>query len=73
MDFGEALKRLKAGEQVSREGWNGKGQFVVILDDPLGEMFAVPVLALATVPGVYVPWVASQTDILASDWMAVKA
>ncbi len=72
MDFSEALTRLKNGEQVSREGWNGKGQFVVILNDPLGEMFSVPVLALATVPGVYVPWVASQTDILADDWIAVQ-
>ena len=28
-DFGEALKALKAGKRVSREGWNGKGLFVV--------------------------------------------
>lgn len=28
-DFGEALKELKAGKRVSREGWNGKGLFVV--------------------------------------------
>lgn len=28
-DFGEALKALKDGKRVSREGWNGKGLFVV--------------------------------------------
>lgn len=29
MDFGEAVKALKDGKKVVREGWNGKGMFVV--------------------------------------------
>ena len=29
MDFGEALKALKAGTRVARSGWNGPGMFVV--------------------------------------------
>lgn len=29
MNFGEAIKALKRGEVVQREGWNGKGLFVV--------------------------------------------
>lgn len=28
MDFGEALKVLKAGGRVAREGWNGKGMWI---------------------------------------------
>lgn len=28
MDFGKALAALKAGEKVSRHGWNGKGQYI---------------------------------------------
>lgn len=28
-DFGEALKAVKSGKRISREGWNGKGMFVV--------------------------------------------
>lgn len=28
-DFGEALKAVKAGKRITREGWNGKGLFVV--------------------------------------------
>ncbi len=28
MNFSEALQSLKNGFRVSREGWNGKGQFV---------------------------------------------
>lgn len=27
--FGEALRRLKTGQKVARNGWNGKGMFVV--------------------------------------------
>lgn len=27
--FGDAIRRLKAGQKVARKGWNGKGMFVV--------------------------------------------
>lgn len=29
MIFGDALEAVKSGYKISREGWNGKGQFVV--------------------------------------------
>jgi hypothetical protein len=29
MNFGEALQAAKSGRKIAREGWNGKGQFVV--------------------------------------------
>jgi hypothetical protein len=29
MDIGEAIKAAKSGEKVSREGWNGKGMWIV--------------------------------------------
>ena len=29
MNFGQALEALKQGKKVTREGWNGKGMFVV--------------------------------------------
>ena len=29
LTFGEALEAVKAGKKISREGWNGKGLFVV--------------------------------------------
>ena len=29
MDFGTVLKLLKQGLKIAREGWNGKGMFVV--------------------------------------------
>jgi hypothetical protein len=28
MSFGDALKALKAGEKISRAGWNGRGMFL---------------------------------------------
>ena len=28
MDFGEAIKALKAGKAVARKGWNGKGIYL---------------------------------------------
>lgn len=30
MNFSEALDLLKQGSKLQREGWNGKGQFVVM-------------------------------------------
>lgn len=29
LDFSEALKQVKAGKRIARDGWNGKGMFVV--------------------------------------------
>lgn len=31
MDFGRALNALRSGEKLRRAGWNGKGQFVVMM------------------------------------------
>ena len=30
MNFGEAIAALKAGKKVTREGWNGKGMFLLM-------------------------------------------
>lgn len=31
MNFGFAIEALKAGKKVAREGWNGKGMFIVLM------------------------------------------
>lgn len=31
MNFGKAIEALKLGSKVAREGWNGKGQWVVMM------------------------------------------
>lgn len=30
MDFGDALRALKAGQRISRAGWNGKGMWLAL-------------------------------------------
>lgn len=67
--FSEALYRLKAGEKVSRTGWNGKGMWIKLsrTDWPHWR----PFLFMKTVDDQHVPWVASQTDLLAEDWITV--
>lgn len=66
--FGWALEQLKAGERVCRSGWNGKGMYVQLqMPDTLSKMKR-PYLYMYPVDGALVPWVASQTDLLAEDW-----
>lgn len=31
MNFGQAIEALKEGKKVLREGWNGKGMFIVLM------------------------------------------
>lgn len=31
MDFGEAIRNLKAGKRVARAGWNGKGMWLALM------------------------------------------
>ena len=31
MTFGEAIEALKLGQKVAREGWNGKGMWLVLV------------------------------------------
>ncbi len=90
MNFGQALEAMKAGKKVAREGWNGKGMFIFLMDGyPLGipantatrhalglnEGDHVKVrayIAMRDAQGMIVPgWLASQTDMLAEDWMEV--
>ena len=68
MTFGMAIEALKYGRRVARAGWNGKGQFVfLIVPDKMG-VNSLPYLSISTVTGDVVPWLASQTDVLATDW-----
>ena len=33
MNFGQAIEALKRGQKVSREGWNGKGMWIVLMPE----------------------------------------
>jgi len=73
MDFGEAIKALKRGERVSRLGWNGGGQWIELQRPDDHSKMSLPYLFISTVTGQLVPWLASQTDMLAEDWTIVTA
>lgn len=70
-DFGEALKRLKAGKSVSRVGWNGPGQLLTLQVPDDHSKMSLPYIYIQTVQGDLVPWLASQTDMLADDWCEI--
>ncbi len=69
MDIGEAIQLMREGDAVRRRGWNGKGQWLRILEPRgIAGIITLPFIYIKTVQGDKVPWLASQTDILAKDW-----
>lgn len=68
MNFGQALQALKDGYRVTREGWNGKGMWLELQVPDENSKMTRPYIYMKTVDGDLVPWVASQTDLLAADW-----
>ena len=69
-NFGWALECLKANGQVYRTGWNGKGQVLKLQTPDENSKMTLPYIYIKTVQGDLVPWLASQTDLLATDWSA---
>jgi hypothetical protein len=75
MKFGEAVEALKDGCKVARHGWNGKGMWLTYIHGQKttdAGYETLPFIAMKTADDKIVPWLASQTDILAEDWMMVK-
>lgn len=72
LNFGEAIAALKRGQRVTRPGWNGKGMWLELSEHGDGSMYKDRPLQkhilMATAQGTYVPWLASQTDMLVEDW-----
>jgi hypothetical protein len=70
-DFGWAIRQLKDGFKVTREGWNGKGMWLALqLPDEYSKM-GRPYIYMKDAQNLNVPWLASQTDMLAEDWELV--
>ena len=87
LTFGQAIEALKQGKKVARAGWNGKGMFLFLVPGSTFKVNRAPLLGIypegteikyhahvdmKTADGQVVPWLASQTDLLADDWMVVK-
>ena len=71
LDFSDALMYLKCGQKLTRSGWNGKGMYIELQKPEPQSKMTLPYIFMKTVDGDLVPWVASQTDLLADDWMRV--
>jgi hypothetical protein len=69
--FGEALEALKQGFAVARRGWNGKDMWISLQRPDVNSKMDLPYIYMSTADGKIVPWLASQTDMLAEDWMVV--
>lgn len=67
-DFGWAIKGLKSGKIVGRKGWNGKGMYLGLQEPDDGSVNTLPYIYMITAQGDRVPWLASQTDMLSTDW-----
>ncbi len=87
MTFGLAVEALKAGKRVARAGWNGKGMFLFLVPGSTFQVNRPPLLGIypegteinycphidmKTADEKVVPWLASQTDVLAEDWVIVE-
>lgn len=84
MSFGHAIEALKAGSKVARSGWNGKGMWLLfvpeshwginsnIFDYEENGKDLHPWIGMKTADDKFVPWLASQTDMLANDWQVIE-
>ena len=83
LSFGLALIALKQGKKVARAGWNGKDMFLFLVPGSTFKVNRAPLLGIypegteinyhahidmKTADDKVVPWLASQTDVLADDW-----
>ena len=86
MSFGLAVEAVKRGKKVARAGWNGKCMFLFLVPGSTFKVNRAPLLGIypegteinyhahidmKTADGTIVPWLASQTDVLADDWSIV--
>ena len=81
MDFGDAIKLLKKGKKLQRQGWNGKGQYIELatnisyinanqkMINAEHEAIGNKAIAFVGTSGVQLGWLASQADMLAEDWI----
>lgn len=79
LTFGHAIEAAKRGKRVARAGWNGKGMWLWLCvpegnwTDEEGNTYGrLPYIYMKTADNKVVPWLASQTDVLAEDWVVVE-
>lgn len=77
--FSVALDLLKQGNKITRKGWNGKGMWLMLIPKSHWEttrglemLNGLPWVGMKTVDDKFVPWLPSQTDLFANDWMIAE-
>lgn len=80
MSIGQAIDGIKVGMKAKRNGWNGKNQYIELVSDvsykrpdgsvvnPLHDNFGNKAIAFIGTSGIQIGWLASQADLLATDW-----
>lgn len=85
LTFGGAVEALRQGRRVARQGWNGKGMWLALIpadqwglgsgipfdDGHIEAPRKLPWIGMRTADNMFVPWLSSQTDVLADDWAEV--
>jgi hypothetical protein len=71
LNFGQVLEALKRGDRAYRDGWNGKGMWIALQTPDAGSKMRRPYIFMSPIDGELVPWVASQSDLIAEDWVLV--
>lgn len=72
MEIGGAIAAMRGGQRVSRLGWNGPNQYLEVQLPDENSKMTLPYIYIRNTQGDLVPWHASQTDILATDWVIVS-
>lgn len=72
LTFGLAVEALKKGYIVQRKGWNGKNMWLQLQVPDSHSKMTLPYIYMCTVQGDFIPWLASQADMLAEDWCIVE-
>lgn len=72
LSFGEALFNIRAGERVSRRGWNGTNMWIALQTPDENSKMSKPYIFMKTAQEDLIPWVVSQSDMLTDDWYVVK-
>lgn len=85
--IGWAVKQMHHGMRVCRSGWNGKDMFIFLVPGSHFMVNRPPLLGIypegtvidyhahvdmRTADGKIVPWLCSQSDLLATDWQIAE-
>jgi len=70
LSFSQVLNEMLANEDsvYTRKGWNSQDQWIALQVPDVNSKMTKPYIYIRTVQGDLIPWLASQSDMLAFDW-----